>query len=376
MRIGIDCRIWGVRHGGIGRYTQELVQNLQELDKKNDYVLFCRATDFVNIPSRRNFRKVLADIKHYTFAEQLKLPGILARENLDLLHTPHFNVPVLYKGKFVTTIHDLTWHEIKGLGVTTLSAPAYYFKYIAYRSVVKKTVSRAVKIIVPSNTIKKDLIRRFSLQPEKVVVTYEGATFTKGENLKFKISNLKLLHKYNIQKPYILYVGSLYPHKNVEIVARALKTLAQPSPLLVIVSARNVFMKRFETYLKEIKADNLVQMVGYIPDKDLATLYKASQGYIFPSLSEGFGLPGLEAMAYGTPVIASDIPVLKEIYGEAAVYFNPRSEIDIAAKIRQIISGESLPKLLIRKGRERVKKFSWEKMAKETLAIYNSLQEN
>ena len=372
MRIGIDCRIWGVRHGGIGRYTQELVQNLQKLDKKNEYVLFCRASDFVNIPSGRNFRKVLADIKHYTFAEQLKFPGILARENLDLLHTPHFNVPVLYKGKFVTTIHDLTWHEIKGLGVTTLSAPAYYFKYIAYRSVVKKTVSRAVKIIVPSNTIKKDLIHRFSLQPGKVVVTYEGATLQ-----KLNINSKKdTLLKYGIKKPYILYVGSLYPHKNVEIVARALKTLAQPIPLLVIVSARNVFMKRFETFLKEIKADNLVKMVGYVSDKDLAMLYKASQGYIFPSLSEGFGLPGLEAMAYNTPVIVSDIPVLKEIYGDAALYFNPRSEIDIAAKIRQIISGESLPKLLIRKGKERVKKFSWEKMAKETLAVYNSLQEN
>ena len=96
-------------------------------------------------------------------------------------------------------------------------------------------------------------------------------------------------------------------------------------------------MKRFETFLKEIKADNLVKMVGYVSDKDLAMLYKASQGYIFPSLSEGFGLPGLEAMAYSTPVIVSDIPVLKEIYGDAALYFNPRSEIDIAAKIRQEI---------------------------------------
>lgn len=372
MKIGIDCRIWGVRHGGIGRYTQELVQNLQKLDKKNEYVLFCRASDIDDITTGKNFRKVLADIKHYTFAEQLMLPRILTRENLDLLHVPHFNVPVLYKGKFVTTIHDLTWHEIKGLGVTTLSAPAYYFKYVAYRSVVKKTVSRAVKIIVPSNAVKKDLTRRFSLQPEKVVVTYEGATIQKLNTQSKK----DILLKYGIKKPYILYVGSLYPHKNVEIVALALKTLAQPVPTLVIVSARNVFAKRFETFLKEIKASNLVRMVGYIPDKDLARLYKGSQGYIFPSLSEGFGLPGLEAMAYGTPVIASDIPVLKEIYGSAAIYFNPRNEIDIAAKIRQIVSGESLSKLLIKKGKERVKKFSWEKMARETLGIYNSLSKH
>lgn len=371
MKIGIDCRIWGVRHGGIGRYVQELVQNLQKLDKKNDYVLFCRERDFTNIPANRNFRKVLADIKHYTLAEQLKLPKILTAEKLDLLHVPHFNVPIMYKGKFVATIHDLIWHDIKGLRVTTLPAPAYLFKYIAYRSVVKNTISRAAKIIVPSNTIKNELTRRFALRPDKVVTTYEGAP-AKGGNFKLKISNLKLLQKYKIVKPYLLYVGSLYPHKNVEIVPLALKTLKTP-PILVVISGRNVFLERFESYIKTINAENLVRLAGYVSDEDLGILYKAAEAYVFPSLSEGFGLPGLEAMAHGTPVLASDIPVLREVYGEAAIYFDPQSKKDLAGKIRQVTEDKRLHNRLGNLGKKRAKQYSWSKMAEQTLEVYTSL---
>lgn len=367
-KIGIDCRIWGVKHGGIGRYTQELVFNLQEIDRKNVYVLFCRKKDLDEIKTADNFKKVLADIRHYSFAEQLRLPKIFSREKLDLLHVPHFNVPVLYKGKFVTTIHDVLWHDIRGLQVTTLPAPAYLFKYFAYRGVVRNTVKRAQKIIVPSNSVRKDLISRFSLQADKVVTTYEGAS---ARVLK-KYPKESVLKKYGVKAPYILYVGSLYPHKNVEGVARALKTMASP-PQLVVICGRTVFWQRFKNFLEKIKALDLVNLVGFVPDSELGPFYNASEAYIFPSLSEGFGLPGLEAMAYDTPVLASNIPVLKEVYDNAALFFDPKDIKDIADKIKDILVNQKLKDELIKAGTYRVKQFSWRKMAQETLKVYQSV---
>lgn len=368
MKIGIDCRIWGIRHAGLGRYTQQLVSHLQKIDSKNEYILFCRAKDIENITATNNFKKVLADVAHYTFAEQLKLPQIFLKENLDLLHVPHFNVPILYKKKFVVTIHDVLWHDIKGLNVTTQSAPKYAFKYLAYRGVVRSTVKRAKKIIVPSSTVKDDLIKRFSLKPEKIVVTLEGATAT----ILKKYRKVQTQEKYKIKSPYLLYVGNLYPHKNLGNVVRALKTIDNP-PQLAIACGRNIFLNRFTDFLKEINAGALVKLLGYVPDNDLGALYNGAQAYIFPSLSEGFGLPGLEAMAYKTPVLASNIPVFKEIYSDSVLYFDPEDPKDIADKIRDIVSDDTLRHNLIKRGEKRVKLYSWGKMAQETLEVYNKV---
>ena len=175
-KIGIDARLWGVKHTGIGRYVEELVKSLQQIDKENEYVLFCRNDDTRNIPEVKGWKKVIADINHYSLKEQFTLHKVYRSENLDLLHVPHFNVPIFYKGKFVVTIHDLLWHDLKGLSVTTLPAPAYIVKYFAYRSVVGNAIKNSQKIIVPSNFIKNDLISKFSLPDEKIVVTYEGVS--------------------------------------------------------------------------------------------------------------------------------------------------------------------------------------------------------
>lgn len=369
MKIGIDCRLWGVKHAGIGRYTENLVLNLQRVDSKNEYVLFCRKVDFENIPAKKNFKKVTADIPHYSLKEQTSLYRIFNRENLDLLHVPHFNVPLLYRKKFIATIHDVLWHDIKGLRVTTQTPHIYLAKYLAYRAVIRSTVKRAAKIITPSNFVREDLIKRFALQPNKVVVTYEGAPDFR-RNAKLQMTNDKLLQKYSIRKPYLLYVGSLYPHKNVEIVVRALKE-TENLPHLVVICSRSVFWERFREFVKREKAEDFVNLVGYVPDEELVTLYEHSEAFIFPTLSEGFGLPGLEAMAAGCPVVCSDIPVLHEIYGNAALYFDPRSKDDIADKINIILADHKLRSNLVKLGRSQSKKYSWRKMAEKTLVVYN-----
>lgn len=375
MKIGIDVRLWGTQHAGIGRYVEELVKNLQAIDNKNQYVLFCREKDFSDIPEKENFRKVVADIPHYTLREQVLLPGIFKKEKLDLLHVPHFNVPIRYNGRFVVTIHDILWHQVKGLDVTTLSAPLYLIKHLGYRFVVKNAVSRAAKIIVPSKAVKSDLVKQFNLREEEIIVTYEGVLDKRYHVLKH--GNKEVLSKYGVKGDYLLYVGSLYPHKNIETLVRAVNLLRVTSRELrvnlVVVCGRSIFWEKFKKFIEKENAESFVKLVGYVGDEELTVLYKNAQAFVFPTLSEGFGLPGLEAMAAGTPVVCSDIPVLREIYGDAALYFDPHDPQDIANKIQQVTTDEKLAKGLVFKGKLRVKLFSWRKMAEETLGVYKAI---
>lgn len=368
MKIGIDVRLWGTQHAGIGRYTEELVRNLQDIDTDIEYVLFCRKNDSDKIPVKANWRRVVADIPHYTLREQVLLPGIFKRENLDLLHVPHFNVPIRYKGRFIVTIHDILWHQMKGLNFTTLPAPLYLIKHLGYRAVVKNAVSRAEKIIVPSKSVKTDLIKTFNVAEAKIAVIYEGIS-----TLQFSYARA---YKNGILRQYILYVGSLYPHKNVESVVRALKLVPNAQslvPNLVVVCGRSIFWEKFKKFIEKENAQSFVKLVGYVSDKELGALYKNAQAFVFPTLSEGFGLPGLEAMAAGTPVVCSDIPVLHEIYGDAVLYFNPRDANDITNKIMQILANEKLRAELVSKGKSKVKLYSWRKMAEETLKVYKTV---
>ncbi|MBI2268263.1 MAG: glycosyltransferase family 4 protein [Candidatus Blackburnbacteria bacterium] len=371
-KIGIDARIWGVKNTGIGRYTEELVKNLQLVDEANEYVVFCRRSNYDEIPICSGWKKVIADIPHYTLQEQVELPGIFARERLDLLHVPHFNVPLFYKGRFIVTIHDILWHHTKDHTATTLSAPVYLVKHLGYRLVVRNAVTRARNIIVPSNVVKKDLVRQFDLPKNKVVVTHEGVT---NAVLSMKYIESSALVRYGIEKPYLLYVGNLYPHKNIEMLVPALKRYHDSNHdiKLVVVSGRDIFKENSEKIIHKEKMEGNVKILHKVNDEDLAILYKNAVAFVFPTLSEGFGLPGLEAMNCGTPVLCSSIPVLKEIYGDAALYFDPLDVNDIADKIMRIFADGELRRCLVRLGKQQVKKYSWRKMASATLAVYKGV---
>lgn len=360
-RIGIDCRLWGTKHTGIGRYVEELVRNLQKVDKSNEYVIFCRKVDFGIIPNKAKWKKTVADVPHYTLQEQLYLPAIFAKENLDLLHVPHFNVPLLYFGKFVITIHDILWHRTKTLGSTTLPVLVYLIKQFGYRIVIASAVSRARRVIVPSRVVAKDVLNHFDLHKDKTVITYEGVA-SLGSTRPQKSS---------LQKPYLLYVGALYPHKNVEALVLAVKQTKSPIEL-VVVSGRSVFLERFREFLK-INSVNFVRLLVGVSDGELALLYRGAQAFVFPTFSEGFGLPGLEAMAYGIPVVCSNIPVLHEIYGDAALYFNPADAKDMGAKVELILADKRLRTTLVKKGKEQVKKYSWRRTAEQTLRVYEEI---
>ncbi len=363
MKIGIDCRMYGLKHAGIGRYVLSLVENLLVLDKENEYVLFMRK-EFEEIKSvgrRTKFKIIEVDAAHYSLKEQLLFPFFLYKEKLDLVHFPHFNVPVFYFGKYVVTIHDLIKHTSRGIATTTRSGLVYWPKYFGYKLVFWLAVKRAAMTLVPSRFVKEELVKQYHLDPGKVRVTYEG--------VDTKISNkTQILEKYKIQEPYLLYVGSVYPHKNIENLIEAVKILKIN---LVIVCGRSVFWERLKKKVGEMGAGEIVNLVGFVPDEELSMIYQQAEAFVFPSLSEGFGLPGLEAMVQGTPVAASDIPVFREIYKNAAIYFNPLSSADMADKIKKLLQDKELQQRLKKRGLELAEGYSWKKMASETLLGYN-----
>lgn len=363
MRIGIDCRLAGKKHGGIGRYIEQLVTQLVQHAEYSWVIFFHDKEQYKScfpegLPSIVEIHFV--PIKHYSVAEQLKLPFVFYKAKLDLLHIPHFNVPLLYLGKKIVTIHDLLWHQHRGSRVTTLNPMMYWFKYLFYRIIASWSVLTATKILVPSETIKKTLLNEYVGAKHKIIVTKEGFDLTTSQ--KTVSSEVKSV----TTEPYLLYVGSLYPHKNVSLVIDALHHL--PNISLFLVGSRTVFQNNLIEKVKFEKLENRVKFLGYLPDEDLAYLYNHATAVVQPSVSEGFGLTGVEAMAFSTPLLASDIPIFKEIYQAYAIYFDPSNVNSFVKAYNQIRNISK--KDLTTTASTILKEYSWEQMAKRTLKAY------
>ena len=381
MKILIDCRFWGLEHAGLGRYVSNLVKNIITLDKKNKYVLLIteeKKKEISSLLPKVKVEVVPINARHYSFKEQIVVPLVLKNLKYDLLHTPHFNVPILtaFKRSLVLTIHDLIKDESRGLETTTRHPMVYFIKYLGYKVTMWQALQKAAKIIIPSKWVKKEVIKRYGVSEDKLRVVYEGANdkFTgmaKGQNKKSKI-----LKKYKIQKPYFIYVGSAYPHKNLRNLIFAIK-LINSSINLVIVCSRDVFLQRFKKQIIQANVDKYINLVGFIPDDDLKILYQNAVAFITPSLMEGFGLPGIEAMASGCPVIASKKAALPEIYGQAAHYFNPENLDEIRDKMVEILKlSVNKRRKIIQKGIKQARKYSWQRCARETLKIYGEVTDS
>ncbi|MDP3888744.1 MAG: glycosyltransferase family 1 protein [bacterium] len=372
MRIAIDARLYGLENAGIGRYTMNLIDQIEKLDKENEYLILLRKKYFDSLRfTNKNFHKVLADIPHYSSKEQFLFPLQLIKLKADLVHFPHFNAPILYKGKYVVTIHDLIKHTSRGIQTTTRAKWLYWFKYVGYKIVVHQAVDRAIRIFVPSQAVKDDLLNNYSLPSEKVIITYEGVD-EKFRSNKDEVKRAKeILDKYQIKKPFVIYTGSVYPHKNIKRLIQAIKLINDPWVNLVVSCARSNFWKKLNNDVEKLKMEDRVKLVGFVPDDELVMLYHEAEVFVLPTLTEGFGLPGIEAMSSGLPVICSDIPALREIYGSGAIYFDPFNTEEIAERIIEVCKFDKIKRTSqIEKGLIRVKKYSWKKMTKETLKVY------
>jgi len=405
MFIGIDARLYGPRHAGIGRYTMELVKNLERIDSVNQYVIFLQRDNFdAYQPSGSNFRKVLADYRAYGWQEQLLFPFLLRQYKFDFVHFTHFNVPLFYRRKFIATIHDLIISHYPSSRSTTLNPLIYNIKLFFYRLIVKSTARRAVRIIAVTDYTKNDIVKFLDVPDKKITTVYEGVDLPPTSS-----GGWEILDRLGISGDFLLYVGSAYPHKNLEKLIDAYYLVGKKYPFLqlVLVGKNNFFYERLKEFVAKesvavknglkdypvgFKANNKILDVegtketqpagsvikriifsGYLNDQDLVAVYQAAKLYVFPSLIEGFGLPPLEAQSYGIPVVSSNATCLPEVLGDSVVYFNPHSAEDMAEKILSVLDSDDLRRQLIAKGTENVKRYSWEKMGREILENYKKI---
>jgi len=356
MHIAIDARII---NSSTGRYVERLVHYLQEIDTKNHYTILVppKDKDFF-VPTNKNFTVQTIDIPNYSLAEQTKFKTFLDQLAPDLVHFCMPQQPVLYKGKHVTTVHDLillnTYNSDKNWLI-------FHIKQLIGRFVFKRIAVTNEHIIVPTNYVKDAYMRFSGISEKKVTVTYEAADVS--------IDSLKpYQHPF---KQFILYVGQQSDYKNIRRLGDAHQKLLESHPDLglILVGKKTAAHLKNEAYFIEKEYKNIL-FTDFISDAERDWLYTQCATYVFPSLMEGFGLPGLEAMSYGAPVASSNATCLPEVYGDAAHYFNPIDADDIARAINDIISDTTLRNLLVKKGYSQVKRYAWDKTAKETHAIY------
>jgi glycosyltransferase involved in cell wall biosynthesis len=367
--IGIDARMYGYAQTGIGNYIRHLVGSIIETDKKNNFVIFLNEEEFDSFPIKsERIKKIKIKAKWYSWREQLIFPYNLYKERLDLMHFTHFNSPILYLGKSIVTIHDITPYFFPGHKMKSIIRKA------GFRLVFSSSVRKAKKVIAVSNATKKDIVTYFKIKPEKIEVIYEGADQQFKVTEETEIENLK--HKYHLNKPFLFYTGVWRNHKNLVGLIKAFKIVKERYQLdinLVLGGKEDPYYPEVRKTWQELELGQEIIPVGFIDQKELPIFYNAAYAFIIPSFYEGFGLIGLEAMNCRTPVISSNSTSLPEILGDAAIYFDPNKPEEIAEKIHLVFRDKVLYNKLKIKGFEQAKKYSWDEMNKKTSELY---QEN
>ena len=357
-KILIDARESGTT---TGRYIDKLIENLMKLNI-SEYRF-----NLVTKSERKNFLKynfsnsfiVLSDVKEFSIDEQTRLNKQISKTGADLVHFGMAQQPIRYKGDAITTIHDLTTLRFNNPDKNYL---VFKFKQYVYGKVIKIAANKSKYVITPSEYVKKDLINYTGISGTKIKVTHEAADFIESDAKQFS----KL-----VNKDFIMYIGRPTPHKNLKRLIEAHQLLLKDNPELYLSLSGKIDNNylRIKKWVNKKKFNKII-FTDFLEDTELKWMYQNTKAYVFPSLSEGFGLPGLEAMVHGAPVVSSNATCLPEIYGDAASYFNPLDVSDMYEKINKVINDQELREKLIKKGYIQSKKYSWEKMARETLDIY------
>lgn len=343
-----------------GRYVERLIHYLQQIDTGHDYVVLLKPKDMEGWePTNLRFTKLACPHKEFTFAEQLAYRKQLKGLKADLVFFPMVQQPVWYKGKVVTTMQDLTTIRFRN---PTKNPVIFTIKQQIYKWVNKRVARKSQAIITPTEFVKEDVVSYTGIKPDKVTVTYESADTI--PDTPESVPGLE-----NAQ--FIMYVGRPLPHKNLPRLIEAFKKLkaTYPDLKLVLAGKKDAAYDQIEAVVKAQGTPD-VMFTGFVSEGQLRWLYEHCGAYVFPSLSEGFGLPALEAMLHGAPVASSNATCLPEVYGEAAHYFDPVNIDDMAQKIGDILATPELRHKLIVAGAEQAAKYSWKRMAEQTLAVY------
>lgn len=348
-----------------GRYIERLLHYLQEVDTdlSHRYIVLLKPHDMEEWkPYSKRFTKVACPYKEFTLAEQTLFLVQLLRLQPDLVHFGMVQQPILYQGKVVTTMHDLTTLRFKNPSKNPI---VFNFKQNVYHWVNFIAAHKSKAIITPTEYVKDDVAKAMRTNSRKITVTYEAGDMLGGKSEK--IDEL-------VGKQFIMYVGRPNPHKNLFRLIEAFSIVKRDLPELELVLAgrEDTLSQRLKRRVEHHGIPD-VHFTGRISDGQLKWLYENTAAYVFPSLSEGFGLPGLEAMAHGAPVVSSDATSLPEVYGEGAYYFEPEDVEAMAKAIKVVITRPDLRKKLIKAGFKQVKKYSWKRMAEQTLEVYQKV---
>ena len=367
VRIAIDARKW--RDYGIGTYIRNLVRHMARLDRTTEYVLIVQPADIeIAAELGENFRTVPDWSRNYSVREQFTVPLDLRRERIDLFHAPHYVLPPLTPCKSVVTIHDCIH----------LRFPQYLPNRLAYvyaRSSLWMATHRAARVLTVSETSKRDILRYFNVPEKKIDVIYNAIDERLGEApTAAEVDQVR--ERYQLNDPFILYAGNIKPHKNLERLIEAFHRMRrgplEHTKLLIIGDEISKYATLRRT-VHRLKLHKHVRFFGFVPDKTLASLYRLASVFVFPSLYEGFGLPPLEAMAAGTPVITSNVSSLPEVVGEAAILIDPYDLDAIADAMRRVLTDEALRLDLRTRGLARVKEFSWDRSISRVREIYGEV---
>jgi glycosyltransferase involved in cell wall biosynthesis len=369
-RLGIDAR--KLADFGIGSYLQGLLGELALLLPDEEVVLFVAPEGRSLLPELPEAWRILeVEARGYSVREQISIPSAALRARLALLHVPHYVIPLLYPGRIVVTIHDII-HVLFPEFLPNQLAFAYA------RFLIRAAVKRSQRVITVSQTTADDLRRLFGASSERLEVIPNGVHqefLTRGDPVQDDLLRARL----GVTKPYLLHVGNHKPHKNAEGVLKAYQLLVgegvREVPPLVLAGG---FAPDgpFARHAAGMGLSTRVRCLGHLERSELAALFRGAAIFIYPTLYEGFGLPVLEAMACGTPVVAGDVAAVREVTGDSALRVNPRDVTEIAGAVRRILEQPELQASLSERGRTHASRYHWRRTAQATLTVYREVQEN
>ena len=367
MRIGIDAR--KLHDFGIGTYIRNLLRHLSRLDHDTEYVIIARPNDAAALDALGpNFRAVAETSGNYSLAEQLKIPLILRRERVTLFHAPHYVLPPVVTCRSVVTIHDCIH----------LMFPQYLPNRMALgyaRASIATAARRANRIITVSESSKHDILRFVNVEPSKIEVI-PNAFDERFSVQPPEAQVVRVRERYQLQDEFVLYAGNVKPHKNLERLIDAfhlVRTRGLDHLKLVLIGDEISKYTSLRRAVHRHQLHKYVRFLGYLPEDTLTVMYRLASVFVFPSLYEGFGLPPLEAMASGTPVVTSNVSSLPEVAGDAAILVNPYEPESIADGIYRVVTDRPTRDDLCRRGLERSRQFSWESSVRRVREIYEAV---
>ena len=377
MRIGIEAqRIFRLKKHGMDMVALELIRELQKLDKVNEYFIYVRPDQDSNCIQETDNFKIRLINGNYALWEQIYLPQAIKKDNCQLLHCTSNTAPIFVSTPLIVTLHDIIYME-KSIKNTLFCKGTNYQKFgnLYRRFVVPKIVKNSSRIITVSEFEKRRIAKLFNLSDAKIKAIYNGVSvYFKKNNDQAELERVKT--KYNLPDKYFFFLGNTDPKKNTKGLLQALAIYYRKSgdstPLVILDLNRDFVLRT----LKEINEERLIYklfLTGYIPNTDLPSIYTLSCLFLYPSLRESFGIPMLEAMACGVPVITSNTSSMPEVAGDAALLTDPFKPEEIADAMIELLNNISLQNSLIEKGYIQSAKFTWKAMATQMLSEYNNI---